>query len=134
TFGGNPNNNADKTTGVVLMTIPHPNYANHNGGKLNFGPDGNLYFGTGDGGSAGDPNNNAQNGNSLLGKMIRINVDNFNTPPYYTIPSDNPYVNDINVRDEIFAMGLRNPWRWSFDRANGDVWIADVGQGAWEEI
>lgn len=129
----NPNI-ADKTTGVVLLTIPHPSFSNHNGGKLNFGNDGNLYFGTGDGGSGGDPNNNAQNGNSLLGKMIRINVDNFTTPPYYTIPRDNPYINDPNVRDEIFALGLRNPWRWSFDRITHDVWIADVGQGAWEEV
>ena len=130
---GNPNA-ADKSTGVVLLTIPHPSFSNHNGGKLNFGPDGNLYFGTGDGGSGGDPNNNAQNGNSLLGKMIRINVNNFTTPPYYTIPADNPYTSDPAVRDEIFAIGLRNPWRWSFDRLNRDVWIADVGQGAWEEI
>ena len=129
----NPNV-ADKSTGVVLLTIPHPSFSNHNGGKLNFGPDGMLYFGTGDGGSGGDPNNNAQNGNSLLGKMIRLNVNNFTTPPYYTIPSDNPYVSDPTVRDEIFAIGLRNPWRWSFDRLNHDVWIADVGQGAWEEI
>jgi glucose/arabinose dehydrogenase len=125
---------ADESSGVVLMTIPHPTFGNHNGGKLNFGPDGNLYFATGDGGSGGDPNNNAQNGNSLLGKMIRINVDNFTTPPYYTIPLDNPYVDDPLVRDEIFAIGLRNPWRWSFDRLNNDVWIADVGQGTWEEI
>ena len=129
----NPNA-ADESTGVVLLTIPHPTYANHNGGKLNFGPDGNLYFGTGDGGSGGDPNGNAQNGNSLLGKMIRINVDDFLTPPYYSIPADNPYISDPAVRDEIFTLGLRNPWRWSFDRLNNDVWIADVGQNAWEEI
>lgn len=129
----NPNA-ADKSTGVVLLTIPHPSFSNHNGGKLVFGSDGNLYLGTGDGGSGGDPNNNAQNGNSLLGKMIRINVDNFTTPPYYTIPPDNPYITDPNVRDEIFALGLRNPWRWSFDRLTHDMWIADVGQGAWEEI
>jgi len=134
TVGGNPNNNADESSGVVLMTIPHPGNSNHNGGKLNFGPDGNLYFGTGDGGGSGDPNNNAQNGNSLLGKMIRINVDNFSTPPYYTIPFDNPYVTDPTVMDEIFAMGLRNPWRWSFDRVTGGVWVADVGQSVAEEI
>ncbi len=133
TQAGNPNA-ADENTGVVLLTIPHPSFSNHNGGKLNFGSDGNLYLGTGDGGSGGDPNNNAQNGNSLLGKMLRINVNNFTTPPYYTIPSDNPYVSDPNVRDEIFALGLRNPWRWSFDKLTQDVWIADVGQGAWEEI
>ncbi len=133
TQAGDPNA-ADENTGVIVLTIPHPTNSNHNGGKLNFGPDGNLYFATGDGGSGGDPTNNAQNGNSLLGKMIRLNVDDFLTPPYYTIPSDNPYVTDDAVRDEIFAMGLRNPWRWSFDRLNNDVWIADVGQGAWEEI
>lgn len=133
TQAGNPNA-ADKTTGVVLITIPHPNFTNHNGGKLIFGADGNLYFGTGDGGSTGDQSNPAQNGNSLLGKMLRINVDNFTTPPYYTIPVDNPYVSDPLVRDEIYAMGLRNPWRWSFDRLNQDMWIADVGQAAREEI
>ncbi len=77
------------------------------------------------GGSGGDPSNNAQNGNSLLGKMLRLNV---NTLPY-TIPSDNPYIADPNIADEIWAVGLRNPFRWSFDRANGDMWIADVGQG-----
>lgn len=133
TQAGDPNA-ADEATGVILLTIPHPTFSNHNGAKLIFGPDGNLYFGTGDGGSGGDPANNAQNGNSLLGKMIRLNVDDFTTPPYYTIPVDNPYVGDPLVRDEIFALGLRNPWRWSFDRSTGEVWIADVGQGAWEEI
>jgi len=133
TQAGNPNV-ADESTGVVLMTIPHPSFSNHNGGKLNFGHDGNLYFGTGDGGSGGDPGNNSQNGNSLLGKLIRINVDNFTTPPYYTIPADNPYISDPLVRDEIFAMGLRNPWRWSFDRVTHDMLIADVGQDAWEEV
>ncbi len=124
---------ADPASAVVLLTITKP-FTNHNGGKLNFGKDGKLYFGTGDGGSGGDPNNLSQNGNSLLGKMIRLNVDNFTTPPYYTIPADNPYTADPNVRDEIWAIGLRNPWRWSFDKQTGDMWIADVGQGLWEEI
>lgn len=133
TQAGNPNA-ADESTGVIVLIIPHPTFSNHNGGKLNFGPDGNLYFATGDGGSGGDPGNNAQNGNSLLGKMIRLNVDDFLTPPYYTIPPDNPYVPDDAVRDEVFAIGLRNPWRWSFDRLNNEVWVADVGQNAWEEI
>ncbi len=128
------NDPVNQTTGVVLMTIPTVAASFHNGGKLNFGPDGNLYFALGDGGPGGDPGNNAQNGNLLWGKMIRINVANFTTPPYYTIPVDNPYVNDPAVRDEIFAIGLRNPWRWSFDRLNNDVWIADVGEGAWEEV
>lgn len=132
TQAGNPNA-ADESTGVVLLTIAKP-FTNHNGCKLVFGPDGKLYFGTGDGGSGGDPNNFAQNGNSLLGKMIRLDVDNFLTPPYYTIPVDNPYVANPLVRDEVFAIGVRNPWRWSFDRFNGDMWIADVGQGVWEEV
>jgi len=128
----NPNI-ADKTTGQVILTIPHPTNTNHNGGKLNFGPDGNLYIGIGDGGGSGDPNNNAQNINLLLGKMLRINVDDFTTPPYYTIPAGNPYI-DVPGADEIYNVGLRNPFRWSFDRLTGDVWIADVGQGAREEI
>ncbi|MEO5564938.1 MAG: PQQ-dependent sugar dehydrogenase [Chitinophagaceae bacterium] len=124
---------ADFNSGVVLLNISK-NAENHNGGKLNFGPDGKLYFATGDGGGSNDPDQNAQDGTSLLGKMIRLDVDNFSNSPYYTIPSDNPFVNDASVRDEIWAIGLRNPWRWSFDRTNGDVWIADVGQGAWEEL
>jgi glucose/arabinose dehydrogenase len=134
TLQANPNL-ADENSGVVLMNIPKP-FSNHNGGDLNFGPDGYLYFATGDGGSGGDPNNLAQNGGSLLGKMIRINVavDDLAPAPYYTIPPDNPYVGDPNVDDHIWAIGLRNPWRWSFDRLTNDMWIADVGQGAWEEI
>jgi len=132
TVAGNPNL-ADQTTGKVLLTIEEPG-GDHNGAKLNFGPDGNLYFGIGDGGGSNDPTNEAQNGNSLLGKMLRLNVDNFTTPPYYTIPADNPYVSDPAVRDEIFAIGFRNPWRWSFDRLNNDIWVGDVGEGTWEEI
>ena len=124
---------ADATSGVVLMSIPKP-FTNHNGGKLNFGMDGFLYFGTGDGGSGGDPNNYSQNGSSYLGKMLRINVDSFSTPPYYTIPPNNPYIATQTFKEEIIAMGLRNPWRWSFDRQTGDMWIADVGQGALEEV
>jgi glucose/arabinose dehydrogenase len=132
TQAGNPNE-ANAGSGVVLLTIPKP-FANHNGGDLNFGPDGYLYFGTGDGGSGGDPNNFAQTGSSLLGKMIRIDINNFSTPPFYSIPPDNPYVADPNVDDRIWAVGLRNPWRWSFDRNTNDMWIADVGQGNWEEV
>ncbi len=96
TQAGNPNE-ADAGSGVVLLTIPKP-FDNHNGGDLNFGPDGYLYFGTGDGGSGGDPNNLAQSGSSLLGKMIRIDVNNFSTPPFYTIPPDNPYIADPECR------------------------------------
>lgn len=124
---------ADETTGKILLTIPK-NATNHNGGDLNFGADGYLYFGTGDGGGGGDPDNNAQDGDTLLGKLIRIDVDTIETAPYYTIPATNPYVSNPNVRDEIWALGLRNPWRWSFDRLNNNMWIADVGQNQWEEV
>jgi glucose/arabinose dehydrogenase len=125
---------AELSSAVVLLTIPKP-FNNHNGGKLNFGPDGYLYFGTGDGGSGGDPSNFAQNGNSLLGKMLRIDVNGFATSaPFYTIPPDNPYISNPAVLDEIWALGLRNPWRWSFDRQTNDMWIADVGQNVWEEV
>lgn len=125
-------NLADSTSGVILMTIPKP-FAQHNGGNLVFGPDGYLYFGTGDGGSAGDPHNNAQTNTSLLGKMLRIDVNNPN-PPYYNIPPNNPFAGSATAKQEIIAIGLRNPWRWSFDKQTNDMWIADVGQQAWEEV
>lgn len=127
-------NQADVNSKQVVITIPHPGQTNHNGAKLNFGNDGFLYFATGDGGGGGDANNNAQNGNSLLGKMIRINVSTGTTAPYYTVPPDNPFVTNPNVLDEIWALGLRNPFRWSFDRTTYDMWIGDVGQDAREEI
>jgi glucose/arabinose dehydrogenase len=129
-------NTADLASKQVIMTIerPDPNLSTHNGCDLNFGPDGNLYFGPGDGGGGDDPYNHSQNPNSLHGKMLRINVDNFTTPPYYNIPADNPYAASSDTLKEIWAFGLRNPWRWSFDRLTDDIWIADVGESDWEEI
>lgn len=113
------------------MIISQP-YSNHNGGQLFFSPvDGYLYIATGDGGSGGDPQNYAQNTGSLLGKMLRLDVDSAFP---YAIPPDNPFVGPGNPLDEIWALGLRNPWRFSFDRATGDLYIGDVGQNQWEEI
>ncbi|MGO2359241.1 PQQ-dependent sugar dehydrogenase [Mesonia sp.] len=113
----------------VIRVISQP-ASNHNGGCIAFGNDGFLYVATGDGGGGGDPNNNAQNLNSLLGKLLRFDVDNGS--PY--IPTNNPYANDSNALDEIYAYGLRNPWKFSFDQETGDIWIADVGQNEFEEI
>ena len=113
----------------TLMVVPQP-YANHNGGMVTFGPDGFLYIGRGDGGSGGDPQNRAQNPAELLGKILRIDVDGAEP---YAIPSDNPYAR-AGGRPEIFATGVRNPWRFSFDRATGALWLADVGEKRWEEI
>jgi len=128
-------NQAEPTSGVVLLSIPHPGFGNHNGGQLQFGPDGFLYVGTGDGGSANDPPCNAQRTDVLLGKLLRIDVDqNVNAPPFYGIPPENPYGEPGGPRDEIWATGLRNPWRFGFDRLTGDLWIGDVGQGEREEI
>jgi glucose/arabinose dehydrogenase len=126
------NPNIAQTTGTILMTITQP-YSNHNGGCLRFGPDGYLYIGMGDGGSAGDPENRAQNKLENLGKMLRIDVDNPVVPLNYGIPATNPYVG-ITGNDEIWAIGVRNPWKFSFNRLNGDLWIADVGQNVVEEI
>lgn len=123
-------NVADPNSALILLTIAQP-FANHNGGQLQFGPDGYLYIGMGDGGSGGDPQNNAQNPGVLLGKLLRIDVDH-GTP--YSIPPDNPFVDNPEVRDEIWALGLRNPWRFSFDRLTGDLFIGDVGQNDWEEV
>jgi glucose/arabinose dehydrogenase len=114
------------------MQIDQP-YANHNGGHMAFGADRYLYIGTGDGGSGGDPGNRAQSTTTLLGKMLRIDVNRSQNGRNYAIPPTNPYVNRGGW-DEIWARGLRNPWRWSFDRATRDLWIADVGQDRWEEI
>ena len=126
---GNPEL-ADPLSESILLTITQP-YSNHNGGNLEFGPDGYLYCGMGDGGSGGDPGNRAQDITSqLLGKMLRIDI-NSGTP--YGIPPSNPFVG-ITGDDEIWAYGLRNPWRWSFDRLTGDLWINDVGQDSYEEV
>jgi glucose/arabinose dehydrogenase len=129
-------NTGDPSTGTIIITIPHPINANHNGGKLNFGTDGYLYFATGDGGSANDPPNNAQTGTVLLGKMLRIDIDHSGPSghPNYAIPFDNPYVGSGTIADEVWNLGLRNPFRWSFDRVNGNMWIGDVGQSSQEEI
>ncbi len=125
------NPNIANTTGTILMTITQP-FSNHNGGSIKFGPDGYLYIGMGDGGSGGDPGNRAQNISDNLGKMLRIDV-NSNVAPFYTNPATNPFVG-VAGNDEIWAIGLRNPWKFSFNRLNGDLWIADVGQNAIEEI
>jgi glucose/arabinose dehydrogenase len=126
---------ADANSAEVLLTIDQP-FSNHNGGQLAFGPDGYLYIGMGDGGSAGDPQGNAQNPASLLGKMLRIDVES--GAATYTVPDTNPFVGvndpDDRYRDEIWASGLRNPWRFSFDRLTGELFIADVGQSTFEEI
>jgi glucose/arabinose dehydrogenase len=128
----NKNNVDENATRRQLLVIGQP-YENHNGGGMAFGPDGYLYIGMGDGGSGGDPGDRAQNLNSLLGKMLRIDVNGTSSGKAYRIPSTNPYVGKDGL-DEIWAYGLRNPWRWSFDRVTGDLWIADVGQGTWEEV
>jgi glucose/arabinose dehydrogenase len=129
TVSGNPNI-ANSGSAQIIMTINQP-YGNHNGGHIEFGPDGYLYIGMGDGGSTGDPQNYAQTNSTLLGKMLRIDVDN-GLP--YTIPADNPYFTSLAVPDEIWAFGLRNPWKFSFDRQTGDMWMGDVGLNAWEEV
>ncbi len=156
TVGGNPDL-ADPSSERIILDLAHPTYGNHNGGQLAFGPDGYLYIGTGDGGGGGDPNNNAQNPGSLLGKLLRIDVEPTSTPHNsgdfltylpliannssgpgygqpYLIPPDNPFIGVAGYRDEIWALGLRNPWRFSFDRLTGDLFIGDVGQNTWEEV
>ena len=116
----------------TIIKIAKP-YNNHNGGMLAFGTDGYLYISTGDGGGNGDTGNHAQDLTSLLGKILRINVNGTTATTQYTIPASNPFVG-VAGRDEIWMYGLRNPWRWSFDRSTGDIWIGDVGQMTWEEI
>ena len=146
---GDPNV-ADPNSGVVIMRIIQ-DFSNHNGGNILFGPDGYLYIGMGDGGSGGDPNDRGLNLGSALGSMLRIDVDGNNAPSHpapvvstdhvcpqdganYAIPADNPFVGSAGACPEIWAWGLRNPWRWSFDKDTGDMFIGDVGQGSREEI
>ncbi len=150
-FTVDPNNDnlADPNSELIILEIDQP-YSNHNAGDLNFGPnDGYLYIALGDGGDGGDPEDRSQNTDCLLGKVLRIDVDgggnpaspsqagglcDFTSTTNYTIPSDNPFVSDPNTLDEIWSIGWRNPWRFSFDPANGDMWLADVGQDLWEEV
>lgn len=144
------NNVADFNSGTILMRVIQ-DYSNHNGGNILFGPDGYLYIGMGDGGSGGDPQDRGQSLDSALGKMLRIDVDNNNAPSHpaplmfedpacpqdtgnYAIPADNPYAESTTACPEIWASGLRNPWRFSFDKNTGDIFIGDVGQGVREEI
>ena len=123
---------ADVSSRREVLAVVQP-YPNHNGGNLAFGPDGYLYVGLGDGGSGGDPQGNGQSLSTLLGKMLRIDPRPTAQGPY-GIPPDNPFVGAPGARPEIWAYGLRNPWRYSFDRATGDLWIGDVGQSEWEEV
>lgn len=152
-LSSNPNI-ADPNSETLILTIPHPTFENHNGGQMAFGPDGYLYIGTGDGGGAGDPSGNAQNPGLLLGKLLRIDVEphapilvdlpnkifmpligtNGGSGLAFSIPPSNPFIGQPGYRPEIWALGLRNPWRFSFDRQTGDLYIGDVGQDSREEI
>jgi glucose/arabinose dehydrogenase len=123
---------ADPSSRREVLFVHQP-FSNHNGGELEFGPDGYLYIGLGDGGSGGDPDGNGQSLSTLLGKILRISPRPSDGEPY-GIPRGNPFVGTVGARPEIWDFGLRNPWRFSFDRENGDLWIGDVGQVAWEEI
>ncbi len=127
------NPNIAELTEKVILVIP-PEESNHNGGMIEFGPDGFLYIGVGDGGFNGDPNNRAQNITTLLGKILRIDVDHPDGESPYSSPADNPFFGPGGGRDEIYALGMRNPWRFSFDRGTGQLWIADVGESQREEI
>lgn len=124
---------ADPESEVIIMEIEQP-YSNHNAGQLAFGPDGYLYIGLGDGGGSGDPLGNAQNLSTVLGSILRIDVSGLSGPGDYEIPADNPFVDTEGARAEIWAYGLRNPWRFSFDLETGRLWAGDVGQNLWEEI
>jgi glucose/arabinose dehydrogenase len=129
TVSANPNA-GDPATADTVLEIGHSTYANHNGGLLLFGPDGFLYIGTGDGGSGGDPLHNGQDSTTLLGKILRVDVSSLP----YTIPSSNPFASKAPARPEIWAYGMRNPWRFSFDRQTHDLYVGDVGQDTYEEV
>ena len=122
---------ANEASADTVLKVPHPGQSNHNGGQLQFGPDGKLYAGTGDGGGGGDPNGNAQNTHALLGKLLRLDVDGANG---YAIPPDNPFASGTAGAPEVWSYGLRNPWRYSFDRETGDLYLGDVGQNLYEEV
>lgn len=124
---------SDTASERIIMEIEQP-YSNHNGGQIAFGPDGYLYIGLGDGGSRGDPQGNGQNLATLLGSIIRIDVSTLDEKGSYSIPTDNPFVGAEGAREEIWAYGIRNPWRFSFDRTSGELWMADVGQNRFEEV
>ena len=130
----NDANVADSNSQQVILEINQP-FSNHKGGQLAFGPDGYLYIGVGDGGSEGDPDSNGQNLSTLLGKILRIDVNTQSNGRNYGIPADNPFAgNTAGYREEIYAYGFRNPWRFSFDSATGALWVGDVGQDRVEEI
>ena len=133
TVSSNNQNQADALSSLVILEVSQP-YTNHNGGQLDFGSDGYLYISFGDGGSSGDPQGNGQNLQTLLGTIVRIDVDSPSNGQSYSIPVDNPFVADPNARDEIYAYGLRNMWRFSWDPVTDLLWGADVGQYNWEEI
>jgi len=134
-FSNSPNdpNVADPDSELVIMEISQP-YGNHNGGQIAFGPDGHLYVGLGDGGKGGDPLGNGQDIGSFLGAILRIDVRYGCGNKNYCIPPDNPFIGIAGARGEVWAYGLRNPWRFSFDKGTGILWVGDVGQNRWEEI
>ena len=127
---GNPDS-LDEATADTILKVAHPGQTNHNGGQLQFGPDGMLWTGTGDGGGGGDPDGNGQDKHALLGKLLRLDVSGASG---YTIPADNPFATDTTGAPEVWSWGLRNPWRFSFDRQTGDLYIGDVGQDHFEEV
>ena len=134
-FMASPNDpsRADDTSELIILEVPQP-ASNHNGGQLSFGPDGYLYIGLGDGGRGGDPFGNGQNTATLLGSILRIDVSGASGEEGYRIPPDNPFVGVAGAGQEIWAYGLRNPWRFSFDSETGQLWVGDVGQNDWEEV